>query len=64
MQFRDDRPLSTNPINDYLDGNYFEGVSRPANNFVDITTIFSVVWAIGVVALLIYTLVSYLRLKG
>lgn len=52
-----------NQINAYLQGNYFEGVSRPANNFVDITTIFSIVWAIGIAALLIYTLVSYLRLK-
>lgn len=52
-----------NQINDYLQGNYFEGVTRPMGNFVDITTLLAIVWIIGIVALLIYTLVSFLRLK-
>ncbi len=53
-----------NQVNDYLQGNYFEGVSRPMGNFVDITTILAIVWVVGIVALLIYTLVSFLRLKN
>lgn len=53
-----------NQVNDYLQGNYFEGVSRPMGNFVDITTILAIVWVVGIVALLIYTLVSFLRLKS
>ncbi len=53
-----------NQVNGYLQGNYFEGVTRPVGNFVDITTILAIVWIIGIVALLIYTLVSYLRLKN
>ena len=53
-----------NQVNDYLQGNYFEGVTRPIGNFVDITTILAIIWVVGIVALLIYTLVSFLRLKG
>lgn len=53
-----------NQVNDYLKGNYFEGVTRPAGNFVDITTILAIVWVVGIVVLLIYTAVSFIRLKG
>ena len=52
-----------NRVNNYLKGNYFEGVTRPAGNFVDITTILAVIWVIGIVALLIYTAISFIRLK-
>ena len=52
-----------NQINDYLKGNYFEGVTRPVGNFVDISTIFAIIWIVGIAALLIYTLISFLRLK-
>ena len=52
-----------NQINDYLQGNYFEGVTRPMGNFVDITTLLAIVWIIGIVVLLIYTVVSYVKLK-
>ncbi len=57
-------PVIDNQVNGYLQGNYFEGVTRPMGNFVDITTILAIVWVIGIAALLIYTLVSFLRLKG
>jgi beta-lactamase regulating signal transducer with metallopeptidase domain len=53
-----------NQVNDYLQGNYFEGVSRPMGNFIDITTMLAIVWVVGIVALLIYTLVSFSRLKS
>ncbi len=52
-----------NQVNSYLKGNYFEGVTRPAGNFVDITTIMAVIWVVGIVALLIYTAISFIRLK-
>ena len=52
-----------NQVNSYLQGNYFEGVTRPMGNFVDITTILAIVWIVGIAALLIYTLISFLRLK-
>ena len=53
-----------NQVNGYLQGNYFEGVTRPMGDFIDVTTILAIVWIIGIVALLIYTLVSFLRLKS
>ncbi len=53
-----------NQVNSYLKGNYFEGVTRPAGNFVDITTILAVIWVVGILALLIYTAISFIRLKG
>ncbi len=49
-------------VNEYLAGHYFEGVSRPAGNFVDVTTVLAVVWLLGMAALLIYAVVSYIRL--
>lgn len=57
-------PVIDNQINGYLQGNYFEGVTRPVGNFVDINTIFAIIWIVGIAALLIYTLVSFLRLKS
>ena len=52
-----------NQVNGYLRGTYFEGVSRPQGNFIDITTILGNIWLVGVVALLIYTVISYIKLK-
>ncbi len=53
-----------NQVNGYLQSNYFEGVTRPTSNFTDITTIFAIIWIVGISALIIYTLISYLRLKN
>ena len=53
-----------NQVNSYLQGNYFEGVTRPMGNFVDITTILAIVWIVGIAALLIHTIISFLRLKS
>lgn len=52
-----------NQVNDYLRSNYFEGVTRPEGHFADITTILAIVWIIGIVALFIYTVIGYLRLR-
>lgn len=53
-----------NQVNEYLQGHYFEGVTRPTGHFVDIMTILAIVWIVGVVVLLAYTIISYLRVKN
>ena len=35
-----------NQVNDYLQGHYFEGVTRPAGHFVDVTTIVAIIWLV------------------
>ena len=52
------------PVNEYLAGHYFEGVTRPTGHFVDLTEAFAIVWLVGILCLLIYTAFSYFRLKN
>jgi len=52
------------PVNEYLAGHYFEGVTRPTGHFVDLTEIIASVWLVGILCLLIYTAFSYFRLKN
>mgnify|MGYP004528860715 CR=1 FL=1 len=51
-----------NRINDYLGDRYFEGVTVPANNGNNIMTILTIVWIIGILLLVAYTVISYWRL--
>jgi len=51
-----------NPVNNYLDDRYFEGVTVPANHGFHVMTVLSVIWLLGMAGMLIYTLISYLRL--
>ena len=51
-----------NRINDYLGDRYFEGVTVPANNGNNIMTIITIVWTIGILLLVTYTVISYWRL--
>ena len=53
-----------NQVNDYLGGHYYEGVTRSTGHFVDITTILAIVWLVGIVVLLAYTIISYFRVKN
>lgn len=53
-----------NQVNDYLGGHYYEGITKPTGHFVDITTILAVVWLVGIVVLLAYTIISYFRVKN
>ena len=53
-----------NQVNDYLGGHYYEGVTKPTGHFADITTILAIVWMVGIVVLLAYTIISYLRVKN
>ena len=52
-----------NRINDYLGDRYFEGVTVPANNGNNIMTILTMVWTIGILLLVAYTVISYWRLR-
>ena len=52
-----------NRINDYLGDRYFEGVTVPANNVNNIMTILTIVWTIGILLLVAYTVISYWRLR-
>ena len=51
-----------NRINDYLGDRYFEGVTVPTNNGNNVMTILTIVWAIGILLLVTYTVISYWRL--
>ncbi|MGN0447639.1 MAG: M56 family metallopeptidase [Acutalibacteraceae bacterium] len=53
-----------NQVNDYLGEHYFEGVTRPAGHFADITTVLAILWIAGIVLLLTYTVISYSRVKN
>ncbi len=56
INFVDDR------VNDYLGSHYYEGVTVPTDNGYDVMSILAVVWLVGIAAMLVYTLVSYLRI--
>ncbi len=49
-------------INEILGDKYYEGVTVPANTFADITTILAMIWLVGLSVMLLYGLISYLRL--
>ncbi len=53
-----------NQVNDYLGEHYYEVVTRPTGHFADITTILAIVWIVGIVLLLAYTIISYSRVKN
>ena len=53
-----------NQVNDYLNGHYYEGVTRPAGHFMDITTALAIVWLVGIGILLAYTMISYFRVNN
>ena len=48
-----------NRINDYLGDRYFEGVTVPTNNGNNVMTILTIVWIIGILLLVTYTIISY-----
>lgn len=57
-------PAIDEPVNDYLGGHYFEGVVRaPAGFKADFLSAAGVVWVVGAVLLLGYSVVSMLRLR-
>ncbi|MCH5190660.1 MAG: hypothetical protein J1F23_00705 [Oscillospiraceae bacterium] len=56
-------PIVDTPVNEYLGGHYYEGVTVPAENFSNIMTVIGTIWFVGVVAMAAYGIISYLRLR-
>ncbi|MBO5462955.1 MAG: hypothetical protein J6A49_06545 [Clostridia bacterium] len=50
-------PVVDSNINEILGDKYYEGVSVPANTFSNVTEILSVIWIIGILAILLYGLI-------
>ena len=50
-------------INEYLDDHYYEGVTVSNNFGSNLTEILAIIWLAGLSALLIYAIISYLRLR-
>lgn len=56
-------PIVDTPVNEYLGGHYYEGVTVPAENFSNIMTVIGTIWFVGVVVMAAYGIISYLRLR-
>ena len=52
-----------NTVNGYLGDRYFEGVTVPVNNGKNIMELLSVLWLVGIFIMLLYTAISYIRIK-
>lgn len=50
-------------VNAELADRYFEGVTVPTNTGLHVTALLSVIWAIGIFALAVYAVVSYIKLR-
>lgn len=50
-------------FNNYLGDNYFEGVTVLLQNTSNILTILGIVWITGIIVMLLYTFISFLKLK-
>lgn len=50
-------------VNEFVDSKYYEGVTVPQNTFTDMTTVLAIVWLVGLFAMLLYGVISYLRLR-
>ena len=50
-------------VNDYLKSHYYEGVTVPENTFFEIVSVLAIIWLIGVVLMLAYSAISFIRLK-
>ena len=51
-----------NAVNEYLGDRYFEGVTVPHDNGYNVMSVFAIVWIVGIMAMLVYTIVSYLSI--
>lgn len=49
-------------VNGYLGDRYYEGVTVPAGNGMTVMGVLSVIWLVGITAMLIYTVISYLKI--
>lgn len=51
------------PVNDYLGDRYYEGVTVAANLKDIAASVAAIVWIIGIAAILLYGIISYIRVK-
>ena len=51
------------PVNEYLGDRYAEGITVPANLKDTMASVAAVIWLIGIAAILLYGIISYLKLK-
>ncbi len=51
------------PVNDYLGDRYYEGVTVETGFKEKLMAVVSILWVVGIVAILLYGIFSYLRLK-
>lgn len=56
-------PTVDTPVNDYLGDHYFEGVTVSAGHGSRVMTALAVIWLAGAAVMLLYALISYLRLR-
>lgn len=49
-------------VNGYLDDRYIEGVTVPVGNGMTVMGVLSAIWLVGIAAMLIYAVVSYIRI--
>ena len=56
-------PMIDHSVNSYLGSHYYEGVTVKTNTFETVLTALMWLWLIGVAAMLIYSAVSYIRLR-
>ncbi len=50
-------------VNNYIADRYYEGVTVPSNNFVNILTVCGVIWLVGLAVMILYGIISYVRVK-
>ena len=55
--------LIDTPVNSYLGDRYFEGVTVPAYNGFNTMTVLGLIWVAGIVIMLTYGVISYLKIK-
>ena len=56
-------PIIDNNVNSQITEQYFEGVTVPEGSTISLTSIVAIIWIIGILALVTYALVSYVKLR-
>lgn len=51
-----------NTVNDYIGSHYFEGVTVPTGTGMNVMNILSTLWLIGIIGMILYAVISYVRL--
>ena len=51
-------------VNEYMASNYYEGVTVPSNFKLNIISVLSIIWLIGILVFLSYYFINYIRYKS